>query len=79
MRRYALDGAHHRSAALQRALPQGLQGVGLLTRRIGAQMLRRAAERAGATPELPDAARGALVDGNNALADAIAPTPAPLD
>ena len=51
----------------------GIEGVGTLSRRIGAQMLRRAAERATAAAALPDAARDALVSGNTALADAIAP------
>ena len=51
----------------------GLEGAGSLTRRIGALMLRRAAERASTTAGLPDAARDVLINGNRALADAIEP------
>ena len=51
----------------------GIEGVGALSRRIGALMLRRAAERATATAALPDVAREAIVSGNTALADVIAP------
>ena len=36
-------------------------------------MLRRAAERATATAALPDVAREAIVSGNTALADVLAP------
>jgi hypothetical protein len=51
-----------------------LEGVSSLSRRLGAQLLRRAAERATATPGVPDV----LASANTALADAIDPA-APTD
>ena len=57
---------------------RNLQGVSALSRRVGAGMLRRAAERVSAAGvkdaiPLPDAARDALVSAPNAFADAIEP------
>jgi hypothetical protein len=51
-----------------------LEGAAALSRRIGAMMLRRGADRLTATAGLPDAAREALASGNRALADAIEPS-----
>lgn len=58
---------------------EGLEGAALLSRRVGALVLRRAAERASATPGLPDAARDAIVSTNTALAEAIAPEADAMD
>ena len=49
-----------------------LEGLAVLSRRIGAGLLRRAADRAdGVGPALPGAARGPLISGPRTLADAI--------
>ena len=48
---------------------QGIEGLGVLTRRVGAEMLRRSATRFDAASELPAAAR----DANVALAEALDP------
>ena len=55
---------------------RNLEGATAISRRIGALMLRRAAERATGVPDLdflPQPARSALVDAPTALADAIEP------
>jgi hypothetical protein len=48
-----------------------LPGVGALGRRVGAGLLRRAAYRTTQSSILPEGTRKALVEANNALADAI--------
>ena len=60
------DGARGNAA-------QTLEGISVLSRRIGAGLLRRAAARATSAADLPDAARDALANANTALADAIEP------
>ena len=52
---------------------QGIEGLGVLTRRVGAEMLRRSATRFDAASELPAAARDAARDANVALAEALDP------
>ena len=52
-----------------------LEGVQALSRRIGAGLLRRAADRAVGAADLPEAARDVLVSTPKALADAIDPEP----
>ena len=59
---------------------RNLEGATAISRRIGALMLRRAAERATGVPDLaslPQPARSALVDAPTALADAIEPQQQP--
>ena len=56
-----------------------LDGLAVLSRRIGAGLLRRAADRADAVPILPGAARGPLVSGPRSLADAIEPAAPPSE
>ena len=52
---------------------QSIEGLGVLTRRVGAEMLRRSATRFDAASELPAAARDAARDANVALAEALDP------
>ena len=56
-----------------------LDGLAVLSRRIGAGLLRRAADRADDVPILPGAARGALISGPRSLADAIEPAAPPSE
>lgn len=56
-----------------------LEGLAVLSRRIGAGLLRRAADRADDAPALPGAARGPLVSGPRRLADAIEPAAPPSE
>jgi hypothetical protein len=60
--------------AARKDVADGLEGVTSLSRRVGALILRRAAERASAAPSLPTQARELLVNGNTALAEAISPS-----
>ena len=56
-----------------------LDGLAVLSRRIGAGLLRRAADRADDVPILPGAARGALISGPRSLANAIEPAAPPSE
>lgn len=56
-----------------------LEGIAVLSRRIGASLLRRAADRADDVPALPGAARGPLISGPRRLADAIEPAAPPSE
>ena len=56
-----------------------LDGLAVLSRRIGAGLLRRAADRADDVPILPGPARGPLISGPRSLADAIEPAAPPSE
>jgi hypothetical protein len=55
----------------RKTVMETLPGVGALGRRVGAGLLRRAAYRTTQSSILPEGARKALVEANNALADAV--------
>jgi len=74
----ALEALRTSAAARDDAARQ-LDGLAVLSRRIGAGLLRRAADRADDVSILPGTARGALVSAPRSLADAIEPSATPSE